>query len=101
DPVVPPAGGRGRGRGAGAGAAVAGGGRRGGGGGASALMIATANAHYELASALLDKGADAKYAGQGWTALHEVVQVRTPGHSSAAPPPKGSGNVDSLEFVKR
>src|SRR5438067_623942 len=102
DPVVPPAGGRGRGRGAGAGVAIAGGGRRGGGGGgASALMIATANAHYELASALLDKGADAKYAGQGWTALHEVVQVRTPGHSSAAPPPKGSGNVDSLEFVKR
>jgi len=105
DPVVPPAGAaRGRGRGAGVGVAGGGAGRRGGGGpagGPSPLLIAVANAHYELASALLDKGANPKYAGQGWTALHEVVAVRTPGHSSAAPPPKGSGNLDSLEFVKR
>jgi ankyrin repeat protein len=105
DPVVPPPGGRGRGRGAGAGVAgVAGGaGRRGGGpgGGPSALLVAVANARYELASMLLDKGANATYAGQGWTALHEVVAVRTPGHSSAVPAPKGSGNMDSLEFVKR
>lgn len=102
DPVVPPAGGRGRGRGAGGAGAGGGAGRRGGGpaGGPSALLVAVANARYELGSLLLDTGANVNYAGQGWTALHEVVAVRTPGHSSAVPAPKGSGKLDSLEFVR-
>jgi ankyrin repeat protein len=98
--VIPPAGGRGRGAGAGLGA---GGGRRGGAGpagGPSAMMVAVSNAHYELASFLLDKGADPNAAAQGWTALHSITSIRKPGQT-AGPAPKGSGNLDSLEFVRK
>jgi len=107
--VTPPAGaGRGRGRNAGAadGAGAGGGapGRRGGGagptGGPNALQLAASNANYELGSKLLDKGANAKYSGQGWTPIFDVIPIRRSGHT-AAPPPKGIGNVDSLEFVKK
>ena len=41
--------------------------------GLSVLVLAIINAHYELASFLLDRGADPNAAGQGWTALHQVV----------------------------
>ena len=41
--------------------------------GLSVLILAIINAHYELAAYLLDKGADPNAAGQGWTALHQVV----------------------------
>jgi hypothetical protein len=37
------------------------------------LVLAIINAHYELAGFLLDRGADPNAAGQGWTALHQVV----------------------------
>ncbi len=69
--------------------------------GSSALVLAVANAHYELASALLDAGADPNAAAQGWTALHQITWVRKPGTGSNNPGPAGSGNLDSLELVKR
>jgi ankyrin repeat protein len=102
--LVPPDGaGRGRGRGAGAGAGAGGGRGRGGApaGGPSALVIAVGSQHYELASLLLDKGADPNAAAQGWTALHNITWVRKPGQASNGPAPKGSGTVDSLEMVRR
>lgn len=75
--------------------------RRMAGSGSTALVLAVANAHFELASALLDAGADANAAAQGWTALHQITWVRKPGVGTNDPAPEGSGNIDSLELVKR
>ena len=103
--LIPPAGGRGRGRYQGQ--VVAGDPpERGRGpatppGGASALVLAVGSQHYELASFLLDKGADPNYAAQGWTALHSITWLRKPGQASNRPAPKGSGNIDSLEMVRK
>jgi ankyrin repeat protein len=76
--------------------------RRGGraAGGSTALMIAVTNAHFELASMLLDAGADPNAGVQGWTALHLITDVRKPGTGSNNPAPPGSGNMDSLELVR-
>jgi ankyrin repeat protein len=70
-------------------------------GGTSALVLAVANAHFELASFLLDAGADPNLAAQGWTALHQITWVRSPGSGDNPPAPEGSGNMDSLELVER
>jgi ankyrin repeat protein len=70
--------------------------------GLDAFLLAAANAHYELASWFLDRGANPNAHPQGWTALHQVSWVRKAGISgSNNPAPEGSGNMDSLEFVKR
>jgi len=69
--------------------------------GQSALVLATANAHYELAAYLLDRGADPNAAGAGYTALHVVPGIRKPGVGDNDPAPEGSGNMNSLQFVKR
>ena len=69
--------------------------------GASALDLEVSNAHYELAARLLDAGADPNAAGQGWTALHTITWVRKPGMGSNDPAPPGSGNMDSIELVKK
>ena len=70
--------------------------------GLNAFLLAAANAHYELAAWLLDRGADPNAAPQGWTALHQVSWVRKAGISgSNNPAPEGSGSVDSLEFVRK
>jgi uncharacterized protein len=69
--------------------------------GPSALMLAVASKHYELAAFLLDRGADPNAAGQGWTALHAITWMRKPGQGSNRPGPTGSGNMDSLELVRR
>jgi ankyrin repeat protein len=67
----------------------------------NAFMLAAANAHYELASFLLDTGADPNAAPQGWTALHQVTWVRKVGVGDNGPAPQGSGNMGSLEFVRK
>jgi ankyrin repeat protein len=70
--------------------------------GINAFLLAAGNAHYELANLLLDRGADANSAPQGWTALHQVSWVRKAGiGGSNNPAPQGSGNMDSLEFVRK
>lgn len=69
--------------------------------GLSAMVLAVANAHYELASVLLDAGADPNGAAQGWTALHQITWVRRPGKGDNDPAPDGSGNVSSLELVRK
>jgi ankyrin repeat protein len=97
----------------------AGGGGRGGGGGGGArgggaetatpavpatpnvFLLAAANAHYELAAFLLDAGADPNVAPQGFTALHQVSWVRKVGVGDNDPAPPGSGNMSSLEFVRK
>jgi ankyrin repeat protein len=70
--------------------------------GLNAFLLAAANAHYELAARLLDRGADPNAAPQGYTALHQVSWVRKAGIAgSNNPAPQGSGNMDSLTFVRK
>ena len=70
--------------------------------GLNAFLLAAANAHYELASLLIDRGADVNVAPRGWTALHQVSWVRKAGVAgSNNPAPKGSGGMTSLEFVRK
>jgi len=69
--------------------------------GINAFMLAVGNVHYELAAFLLDKGADPNSAPQGFTALHQISWLRRPGTGDNNPAPQGSGNMDSLEFVRK
>ena len=69
--------------------------------GISAMVLAVANAHYELAGVLLDAGADPNAAAQGWTALHQITWVRKPGKGDNDPAPEGSGNLSSLDLVRK
>jgi ankyrin repeat protein len=71
--------------------------------GTSALTLAVANAHFELAAALLDAGADPNGGDPSstWTPLHTITWVRKPGVGSNDPAPIGSGNMTSLELVKK
>lgn len=67
----------------------------------SALDLAISNGHFELAAMLLDAGANPNAAGPGWTPLHTITWVRKPGMGTNDPAPEGSGNIDSLEIVRR
>ena len=69
--------------------------------GTSALVLAVSNAHFELASVMLDAGANPNAALTGWTALHTISWVRKPGLGDNDPAPQGSGNMSSLELVKK
>ena len=68
--------------------------------GASALLLAVGSNHYELAAYLLERGADPNAANEGWTALHQITWMRKPAQTASAGP-HGSGNMDSLELVRR
>jgi ankyrin repeat protein len=70
--------------------------------GPNVFLLAAANAHYELAAWLLDRGADPNAAPQGFTALHQVSWVRKTGVAgSNNPAPPGSGTMDALTFVRK
>ncbi|MDA2928282.1 hypothetical protein MYX78_13825, partial [Acidobacteria bacterium AH-259-G07] len=69
--------------------------------GTSALLLAVTNAHFELAATLLDAGADPNADLPGYTALHVITRVRKPGVGDNDPAPEGSGNMSSIEFVKK
>ena len=69
--------------------------------GTSALGIAVGNAHFDLASFLLDAGADPNAIGPGYTALHTITNIRKPGGGDNDPAPDGSGNMTSLELVRK
>ena len=70
--------------------------------GLTALLVAVGSGHFELAAFLLDRGADANAAPQGWTALHQLTWVRKTGVAgSNNPPPQGSGTMTSLELARR
>jgi ankyrin repeat protein len=68
--------------------------------GASALLLAAGSNHYELAAYLLERGADANSANEGWTALHLLTWMRRPPQTAAAGP-HGSGSLSSLELAQR
>ena len=69
--------------------------------GASALLLAVTNGHFELAAQLLDAGANPNADLPGYTVLHAITAVRKPGIGDNDPPPEGSGNMTSLELVKK
>lgn len=71
--------------------------------GTSALILAVENGHFSLALDLLDAGADPNDQRSGFTALHVLTWVRKPprGEDEGAPPPLGSGNLNSLQFIKK
>lgn len=69
--------------------------------GASALLLAVMNAHFELAAQLLDAGARPDADLTGYTVLHAITAVRRPGVGDNDPAPEGSGNLSSLELVKK
>ena len=53
------------------------------------------NAHFELAAALLDAGANPNADCTGYTVLHAITAVRKPGVGDNDPAPEGSGNDDA------
>ena len=69
--------------------------------GATPLLMAITNAHFELAAALLDAGANPNPDLTGYTPLHAIVTVRKPGVGDNDPAPEGSGNLSSIELVKK
>lgn len=68
--------------------------------GRSALVFALINAHFELASILIDAGANLNATGAGFSALHQLVQTRNPNMGFVAPPPK-TGRLSSLDIAKK
>jgi ankyrin repeat protein len=68
----------------------------------SPLLMAVQNAHFELALALVDAGADPNDVRTGFTPLHMIPGVRKPDSSdiSDGAPPRGAGSVSSTDFVR-
>jgi hypothetical protein len=80
--------------------------RRGYGGGlppvgATPLLLAVKNAHFQLAAELLEAGANPNADLPGYTVLHLITVVRKPGVGDNDPAPEGSGDMSSLELVKK
>jgi uncharacterized protein len=72
--------------------------------GTSALMLALENGHFHLAVDLLEAGADPNDGRSGFTPLHAITWVRKPNLGEdldGEPSPIGSGNLNSLEFVRK
>ncbi len=69
--------------------------------GSTALHLAVLSGHFELAAWLLDQGANPNAAASGWTALHAITGVRKPGLGDNDPAPYGSGNLSSLDLVRK
>ncbi|MCI0535417.1 MAG: ankyrin repeat domain-containing protein [Verrucomicrobiales bacterium] len=71
--------------------------------GTSALLLAVENGHFNLAMDLLEAGADPNDQRSGFTPLHVMTWVRKPqrGEDDGDPAPRGSGNLSSIEFIRK
>ncbi|MCG8650103.1 MAG: ankyrin repeat domain-containing protein [Pirellulales bacterium] len=70
----------------------------------SALMLAVESGHFELAIELVRAGADPNDQRSDFAPLHAVTWVRKTKVGDGVdgdPPPRGSGNLTSLEFVEQ
>ncbi len=71
--------------------------------GTTPLLLAVENGHFDLAIELLDSGADPNDMTPGFSILHALTWIRKPdiGESAmGAPPPKGSGKRNSVQFIR-
>lgn len=71
--------------------------------GSSALTMAVDSGHLELAMHLISRGAEPNDQRSGLTPLHAIVGLRKPNRgegSDGDPPPRGSGNLTTLQFVR-
>jgi uncharacterized protein len=70
--------------------------------GTSPIMLAVQNAHYELAIALVEAGANPNDLQSGFSPLHILSGVRKPDSSDGSDPstPAGSGRFTSLDFAR-
>ncbi|MFT5525460.1 MAG: ankyrin repeat protein [Pirellulaceae bacterium] len=69
----------------------------------SPLILALENGHFELGVKLLEAGADPNDQRSGYTPLHAITWTRKPNRGDGPdgdPPPAGSGDVTSLQFVR-
>jgi ankyrin repeat protein len=66
----------------------------------SPLLLAVENGHFELAAEVLKAGANPNDQPAGYAALHAISWVRKPIRGDGDPPPTGSGDLGSLEFVR-
>lgn len=72
--------------------------------GMSALMFAVESGHFELALELVRMGANPNDQRSGYAPLHTLSWVRRPKRGDGVdgdPPPRGSGRVTSLQFVRK
>ena len=69
--------------------------------GQSALVVAVANANWELANYMLDRGADPNLADAGWNAIHQLLRTRRMNTGFGFPAPIPTGSVDSIEVLKK
>ena len=70
----------------------------------SPLLLAMENGHFDLAAVLLEAGADPNDMRTGFAPLHAMSWIRKPergDNESGTPPPTGSGQLTSLQFVRR
>ena len=68
--------------------------------GTSALVVAVTNAHFSLATYLIERGADPNAADQGWTALHQLAYTRRPNSGKGMPPVEMVDSLDTLAFAR-
>jgi ankyrin repeat protein len=68
--------------------------------GTSALVTAIQGLNYEAASVLLEHAIDPNAAGQGWTALHQLVWSRRPQRGQNNPGQKPQGHLSSLDLAR-
>ena len=70
------------------------------GDGTTVLILAIINRHYEVASYLLDRGADPNL-GPGFTALHQVAWTRRLNAKFGPLNPEPTGTLDSLKLAEK
>lgn len=71
--------------------------------GMTPLMLAVESAHYALAMKLIERGADPNDEASEFAPLHALSWVRRPqkgDNPEGDPPPRGSGNLSALDFVR-
>jgi len=69
--------------------------------GTSMLVLAAMNQNYEVAALLLEHGADANAAVDGWTPLHQIARVRRWTRGFNLPGPEHRDRLSSLELARK